>query len=178
MKRMFTAAALFAAFGIAGVASAQQGGPTADLTPYNVTVRGGVAIPLDSRLTDVGRTLIDLGVEYQLNNSLLKTGETFFSLDYLATNLRFQHGSVIPFMINQRFYLSQPVGDDYRRNYWFIGAGVSFIDISSSDTAIGLRGGFGAELSEHVVAELAGYISDRASGVRANAVTISLGYRF
>lgn len=174
MRRIITVAAMLAAIGITGVAAAQS--PTApDLTPVNVTFRGGVALPLDSRLTDVGNTLLDLGAEYMLPTPWIRGGETFFSLDYFTQGLN-GRGSVIPFMVNQRWY--QGDENQVRRRYFFLGAGVAFIDVNRSNTAIGIRGGIGQELSDHVVAEIAGYLSDRAGGARANAVTFSLGYRF
>lgn len=174
MRRTLNAVAAIAAFSIAGVASA-QGGVTQDLTPVNVTVRLGVALPLDSALTDVGSTLIDLGAEYTIPTPLIKGGETYLSVDYWAKGIRGDKGSVVPLFLNQRWY--RP-GNQIRRGYLFLGAGVDFIDTTSSNTAVGLRGGIGQELGEHIIAEVSGWLSDRAGNARANAVTFSLGYRF
>jgi hypothetical protein len=174
MRRITTIAATIAAIGITSVAAAQS--PTSpELTPVNITIRGGIVLPLDSKLTDVGNTLLDLGAEYTLPTPLIKGGETFFSVDYWTKGLG-GHGSVIPLMINQRWF--QGTDSQIRRRYFFVGAGVAFVDVTRSNTAIGVRGGIGQELSDHVVAEIAGYLSDRAGGARANAVTFSLGYRF
>lgn len=174
MRRMFTAAAAIAAFGVAGVASAQSNAP--DLTPTAVTFRAGVSLPLDDKLTDVGNSLINLGLEYIPSKSLIKGGETFYSLDYFAASFQGDRGTVMPLMINQRWYNGGP--DVFRRSYLFLGVGVAFIDVTNSGTAVAVRGGYGQELSDHIIAEIAGYISDKAGGARANAVTVCLGYRF
>ncbi|AIE84960.1 hypothetical protein [Fimbriimonas ginsengisoli] len=174
MRKIYTVAATIAAIGIAGVAAAQS--PTQpDLTPVNITVRAGIALPLDSALTNVGNTLLDLGVEYMIPTSLVKGSETFISLDYWTKGFN-GNGNVIPLMVNQRWY--QGGADVLKRRYFFLGAGVAFVDVNRSNTAIGIRGGIGQELGEHIVAEIAGYLSDRAGGARANAITFSLGYRF
>jgi len=175
MRRMFIAAATVAALGIAGAAAAQS--PTqSDLTPVNVTIRGGATIPLDSELTNLGNTLLDLGVEYQLPESLFgKLGETFVSLDYWGKGITFGQGSVVPLMLNQRWYVG---GTQRQRSYFFLGAGVAFVDVASSNSAVGLRGGIGQELGDHIIGEIAGYISDRAGNARANAVTFCVGYRW
>jgi len=171
---MFTVAATVAAFGIVGVAAAQSSN-SPDLTPTGVTVRLGASIPLDSSLTNLGNTLLDFGAEYTIPTPLIKGGETFLSVDYWGRNLNFGQGSVVPLFINQRWYTGST---ETKRTYFFLGAGIDFIDVVSSNTALGLRGGFGEELGEHIIAEVAGYISDRAGGARANAVTFSIGYRF
>lgn len=175
MRIMFTTAAVCAAIGISGVAAAQTNQPL-DLTPTGVTVRAGVALPFDSSLTDVGNTLINIGVEYQPGNSLLKGSDTFYSVDLFTPSIRLDRGTVVPVAINQRWYHGGP--DVFRRGYVFAGVGPTFIDVDKSRIALGGRVGIGQELGEHVVAEIAGYISDKAGGARANSITFNLGYRF
>lgn len=171
--RIITAAAVLAALGTAGAASAQT--KTIDLTPVGVTVRGGVVLPLDSTLESLGNSLIGIGLEYQLNRSYLPKGETFVALDYFSPRVAGDKGSVFPLTINQRWYTDE---NALRRRYYFLGIGASFIDIVNAETAIGIRGGFGAELGDRLIAEVAGYLSDKAGGARANAVGVYLGYRF
>lgn len=175
MRRMFTVAATVAAFGIAGVAAAQS--PTqGDLTPVGVTVRGGVTLPLDSTLTNLGNTLLDLGADYVLPESLIKGGgDTFFSIDYWGKGISFGQGSVIPLMINQRWYTG---GTPLRRSYFFVGVGMAFVDVDTSNSAVGARAGIGQELGEHIIAEISGFVSDKAGDAHANAVTFSIGYKF
>ena len=171
--RIITAAAVLAALGTAGAASAQTS--TIDLTPVGISVRGGVVLPLDSALEGLGTSLIGLGVEYQLPTSYLRTGETYFALDYFRARVAGDKGSVFALTINQRWYQNPEAA---RRNYYFLGIGPTLIDIVSSDTALGVRGGFGAELGDRIVAEVAGFLSDKAGGARGNAVGLYLGYRF
>lgn len=174
MRRIFTATAVAAALGIFGGASAQT--PTRDLTPVAVTFRAGVCLPLDTKLTDAGNSLANLGVEYIPMTPLLKGGETFYSLDYFGNGFHGNHGTVYTIAVNQRWYNGGP--DQFRRSYLFLGIGAAVIDVTKSSTTVAIRGGYGQELGEHVIAEIAGYLSDRAAGARANAVTFSLGYRF
>jgi len=176
MRRIISAAATIAAFGIVGSASAQTSLSSTDLTPTAVTFRGGVCLPLDQTLTDVANSLVDLGVEYVPSSSLIKGGETFYSLDYFSTGFHGSKGTVWTGAINQRWYHGGP--DAYRRSYLFLGIGGSVLDVNTSGTAFAVRGGYGQELGEHIIAEVAGYISDRAGGARANSVTFSLGYPF
>jgi hypothetical protein len=172
--RIITAAAVLAAFGIAGAASAQT--RTLDLQPVGVSVRGGVVLPLDNQLEDLGTSLIGLGVEYTLPQPLIRSGgETFLSLDYIAAKIGGDKGSVFPLAINQRWYTDESA---IRRSYYFFGVGATFLDLDRAETTIGIRGGFGTELGDRIFAEVAGFLSDKAGGARANGLGLYLGYRF
>jgi hypothetical protein len=173
MRKSLTVAALVAAFGVASVASAQTS--TSELYPYGITLRGGVAVPIDRTLTNVASALMDIGVEYDLRTPLLKNGESYFSLDYWFKGFGGSGGgSVMPFMINHRVYTSVA---DYR-SYFFFGVGAAFMNVNGNGTALAARGGVGQELGPRVIAEIAAYLSDRAGGARANAITFNIGYRF
>ena len=171
--RIYNVAAVLAALGIAGAASAQT--KTLDLAPVGISIRGGVVLPLDSTLENLGNSLIGLGLEYQLPTSYLKKGETFLALDYFAAQIGGGKGAVFPLSINQRWYQDEEAA---RRTYYFVGIGATFIDVTSAGTAIGVRGGFGTELGDRIFAEVAGYVSDKVGGARGNAVGLYLGYRF
>lgn len=175
MRSLLKCAALSAIVGGAAIASAQTARPL-DFIPYGMTIRGGVAVPLDSSLTNLDNVLINIGLEYQLPQSLFRSGESYFSLDFWTASLDFTKGSIFPLMINHREYMT---GDIWgQRTYWFAGAGVAFIDVVSSTTAVAARLGVGKELGERIIFEGAVTITDRQSGVRANALTFNLGYRF
>ena len=179
MRRSLKTVAALAALGISVVASAQlSSSPPVDFTPTNVSVKAGLALPLDSSLTNVAKTFIALGVEYQLPTSLVKGSETYLDLEWFTKSFQGERTNVLPFTINQRFYTgSESIPG--QRKYVFVGAGVSFVDIGSSDTVISARAGFGAELSEQIFGEVAGYIGDQTgSGIKPNAVSFFLGYRF
>ena len=172
--RKFTAAALVAAFGACGIASAQSSS-TADLYPSGLTLRGGVAIPLDSSLTNVGSALGNIGVEFYIR-PLLSNGETYVAADWFfrAFGNRGGSGNVFPITVNHRVFTS----DNEYRSYYFFGVGASFISVNGNGTAITGRFGVGQELGRAVVAEIAGLLSDRAGGARANAITFNVGYKF
>jgi hypothetical protein len=173
MRKTLNLAAMVAAFGIAGAAVAQRN--DADLYPYGITLRGGVAVPIDKNLTNVASALANIGVEYDLRTPLLKNGETYLTFDYFFKGFGGNGGgSVMPIMINQRMYTSQL---DYR-SYFFFGIGAAFINVNGSGTALAARGGVGQELGPRTIAEIAAYISDRAGGARATAITFNIGYRF
>ena len=170
MRKFWSLAATLAALGFANVAQAQE-----DYTPVNVAIRAGVALPLDNSLADFGSPLIALGVEYQFPRSWLSSGDTYMSLDYLASSTQFDKG-VFPLCVNQRFYLSNAkLG---RRTYAFLGVGGADINVNSSNFALAARGGVGADLGDAIFFEVAGLLTDRVQGVSADSVAFYLGYRF
>ena len=177
MRKTLLASTVIAALGVCGLASAQATGNTApDTYPYGITVRGGVAIPADSSLSDAGNVLGNLGLEYTLAKSLLATGDTYFALDYFFRGFGGgdSDGSAVPFTLNQRFY----TGNKEFRSYFFVGVGATYITTNMGNgTAITLRGGVGQELGPRVIAEIGAYVSDKAAGARANAFTFNVGYR-
>jgi hypothetical protein len=119
--------------------------------------------------------LIDVGVEYQMPNSFLPSGETYFSLDYMAASWNGEKGSNFPFAINERFYSHGYYG---HRSYIYLGIGIDFMDVTSSNTVIAARGGLGEELGERIFTEVGANVGDKRDGVAPDAITASLGYRF
>jgi hypothetical protein len=176
MRRNNAIAVLAAAFGLSVAASAQNSPGQLDLTPYNIAVRAGVALPFDTGLSNYGNPLMDLGVEYTLPHSLLEFGQTYVSLDYFANNLSFADG-VLPICLNQRFLIRRIPGSA-RRTYGFIGIGGADIAIGKANFVPAARAGVGADLGDAIFFEIAGTVSDIGQTARADAVTFSLGYRF
>ena len=174
MRKIILAGATLTAISVSAIAGAQSQ-TMIDTSPNNITIRGGVALPVDQSLSNVSNTFIDIGVEYLFNASLVKGGETYLSVDGFFNN--FNGVTAYPVAINQRFFTgTNPAG---RRSYYFIGLGVTWTDVSDKTyNAVSARGGIGIELGQNIIAELTGYISNSAGGTRANAVTINLGYRF
>ena len=174
MRTTISAAAILAALSLAGVANAQSNS-TIDASPNNITIRVGVALPIDQSLSNVSNTFSNIGIEYLFNSSLIKGGDTYLSVDGFFKD--FSSVTAYPVAINQRFYTGKSA--EGRRSYYFVGLGVTWTDVSSTTyNAISARGGIGTELGPNIIAELTGYISDAAGGTRANAITINLGYRF
>jgi len=168
-------AVLFGTLAITGIAAAASGNAI-DATPTGLSLRGGVAFPIDGSYSRGQSALINLGLEFELPTPLLSGGETFISLDYQTKGFQGDRGSVFPLCINQRFYgKGRPEGN---RTFGFLGFGVAFVDYTSSTAVVAFRGGFGAELSQNVFVETELTIAEAASGLRPNSIGICVGYRF
>ena len=175
MRNVLTIAA--AALGVATASNAfgQTQDPDA-LIPVNISVRFGVGLPLDNDLRDISPALFALGVEYKIEKSLLRSGETYFALDFFKGD-RSDNGYVIPFTLNQRLY-TREVGDG-RRTYVFFGAGIGFLKGTEDWTQVFVgRGGVGAELGERIYLEGALTLSDKKKNIGATNIGLYLGYRF
>ena len=169
-----TVSAIVAALGVTAIAGAQQ--QLSDYAPANVSVRIGGAFPIEQSLSNVTSNLIALGFEYQLPRSLFAGGDTYIALDWWTRSFLSTSDRVSPLTLNQRFYGGSRGHN--RRTYSFIGAGIAFVDFGASDQSFCFRGGFGVELGEATFGEFAAVIGDKAAGVRPNAITFSVGYRF
>ena len=174
MRNVLTIAAAALGVATATTASAQTQDPDA-LIPVNISFRLGIGLPIDDKLRDVSSTFLTAGIEYKIDNSLLRSGQTYFSLDFFKGSTD-DEGYVIPFTINQRFFTRQI--SDGRRTYAFVGLGVAFIKGDHWDQAIAARGGLGAELGDKIFAEGALTITDKANGISGNLISLSIGYRF
>lgn len=174
MRNVLTIAA--AALGVATASNAfgQTQDPDA-LIPVNISVRLGLGLPLDNSLRDQSSLLGAFGLEYRIDNSLLRTGETYFALDFFKGD-RTDNGYIIPFTINQRFYTRQVA--DGRRTYAFVGAGIGFLKGDSWTQTFIVRGGLGAELGERIFLEGALTLGDKRENISANNIGLYLGYRF
>jgi hypothetical protein len=167
MKKAIFAA--MAALGIVGSAAAQG-------YPYNFSVRGGVVFPIDRSYSNISSSFFGLGAEYTLDTSFIKGGETFLSLDYISKTLGRDKGSVLPFAINQRFFLgNQTFG---ARSYYYIGLGGAVVDFNGSDTVLGARFGVGRELNTQFFTEATLFVNDKSNGLRTTSFGLYLGFRF
>lgn len=175
MRNLLTIAAASLGVATASNAFAQTQDPDA-LIPVNISIRAGIALPIDNSLRQFSSSLFALGAEYQLDHSLLRSGQTYFALDFFKGD-RSDTGYVIPFTINQRFFARQLTGG--RRTYFFLGAGIGFLkgDDNWTQTFIG-RGGVGAELGERIYLEAALTLGDKRKDISANNVGFYVGYRF
>jgi hypothetical protein len=161
---------VLAALGASAFATAQIEEPT------NLSLRLGWAYPIDNATRDATRNLIGVGADYYFQRSLLGNGETTLSVDWLGKSGSGAKGNIFPIMLNQRWYNN--VSDEMRRTYFFLGAGVAIVDVTSTDTVLAGRAGFGIELSEHLFGEATLIHSDAAGGARATSVGFYIGYRF
>ena len=179
MRRFIKGAAIAAAIGVGAAGFGQS--TTNDYTPTNLSLRIGAAWPLDDNLSDISDVLFAAGVDWRLDRPFFAGGETYFSLDWFGRSTSGQNGNVFPVCINHKWFTSgtglQTAED--RRTYFFAGVGAFFVDVGSSDTVIGARGGLGLELGPYFFAEVAGYISDKTStSVRGPAIAAYVGYKF
>lgn len=172
MKRTLWLAAL----GLAAVAPAVQQDTFG--YPSNLSLRLGWVYPIDSVTRDNSRSLIGVGAEYFLDRSLLEGGETTISFDWLGKSGSGAKGNLFPIMLNQRFYTSEGTGYGTERTYWYVGAGVTFIDVTNSDTVLTVGTGFGKELGQNIFGEVRFLYSDSGGGARATSVGAYIGYRF
>jgi len=168
--------AIAALVGVCSSAFAQNESNILDAYPYGISIRGGIAFPFDTNYSDKANSLIALGGDYTLKRSLVHGGESFISLDYLVKDFQGGRGTVFPLAINQKWFTGH-VGES-GRSYYFLGAGVSFVDYGSSNTVVSGRAGIGAELGEKIFIEATLFFGDRAQSIRPNAVGAYLGYRF
>ncbi len=177
MRRILISAAAATALGVSATASAQTNYPGTSYTPTNISVKAGVGIPLDSSLSNVVTTFVAVGGEFQLPTPLIKGGDTFFNVDWFTKSL----SGVPSFLnvgINQRFYIGSDTALGHRK-YAFLGVGLDFLNITTSDNVIAGRAGLGAELGENIFTEAAFYVGDKSSnGIHPNVVGVFVGYRF
>jgi hypothetical protein len=181
MRRTILLAAMAAALGVSGVASAQNSGSSVDATPTNFTFRGGLVFPMDSGLRDVADLWGGVGVDYLFPTQLIRGGsQTYLSADWFIRGTGGGRGNVWPIALNQRFYAGQGIYNREFRNYFFVGAGVAILDFSKSSTKFLMRGGVGTELGPNIIAEATLTLTDKdnSTGIRGNAIGVYLGYRF
>ncbi len=167
MKRMIVLAALCTA---ATLSFAQVEAPS------NLTFRLGFVLPIDSSLRDAAKSFIGVGLDFYPNFTLVKGSESVLSLDWIGKSGSGSKGNIFPIMFNQKF--NSGSGDVKSKSYFFVGAGVAFIDVTSQSTVLAARLGFGAELGSHLIGETALYYSDAVDGVHITSLGFYLGYRF
>ncbi len=146
-------------------------------TPTNLALRLGYAYPLDNATRDVVKNFIGVGFDYFFDKSLLQGGETYLSVDWLGKSGNGDKGNAFPIFINQRWY-NPGSNEDQNRSYFFLGAGIAVVDVTSTKTVLAGRAGFGTEFSEHLFGELNLILSDNANGARATSAGVYIGYRF
>lgn len=179
MKRLMYGALVVAAVSAAGIASAQDTKPT--LEPVNatgLTFRAGGFVPIDSNLRHVSDTFVGVGLDYTFTHQFIANSDTYLSVDWFSKNFTGSKGNITPVCLNQRFYKGKS-RYGAGRAYYFLGVGITFIDVADAKSTLGFRGGIGAELGPNIVAEVAGYTSGKDDGgVAATGVGVYLGYQF
>lgn len=170
MKRLCI---LAAGLGLATVAGAQM----QDITPTNLSVRVGIAYPLDDGTRSVTKTLLGVGVDYYFPLRYIRDSDTFISIDWLGKSGSGAKGNIFPILLNQKWYSANQTYFG-TRSYGFVGVGIAVVDVFSTKTTIAARFGFGVELGPNMFTEAAFVFSDNANGAKANSVGAYFGYRF
>lgn len=146
-----------------------------DPTPYHYNFRIGVAFPSDGVLTDLDDNWVALGIDYNFGTSVLRTGNSFFSVDYIAPEFTHSGERLWPIMFGNRFFSG---AEDEAKSYFLAGLGAIVIDAGDGDwTAGGLLGG-GFNLGPNVLLEGRYTFGSKANGINPSAFGIYLGYRF
>ena len=143
-----------------------------------VSLRLGVAFPLDNTLSSVNDSFINVGLEFQAPTSFAKGTDNYFALDYYAKSIGVSgHGTVIPITYNVRF--NSKAGAS-RQTYAFGGIGMAIVDLLGPvDTVLCVRGGFGMNISDHSFIEATGTFSAATNSSGSfNTIGLNIGYRF
>lgn len=174
MKKITTAALLMGAIGASAFA---QGTGGFDPTPYGFGFRIGAAFPTDGALRDVDNNWVSLGIDYNIDVSILRTGNSFLSVDMVSRNFGGGGGTIWNLMLGNRFYGNASAGG--YNMYFIAGIGAVAVDIDT-ETEYKFGGVFGAglELGPHLYAEGRFTISEKANGVNPGFFGLYLGYKF
>lgn len=186
MKKLWILAMTAAALGASSVASAQFGqAPNNDQGYF--TLRAGAFIPLDSNLRDVTNWLAAAGFDYTFPYHFGNNGEAFLSVDWLGKTTSGGRFNAFPICINGRFYLNSTgrtvnnaTNGQATQSYVFLGLGAFYFDMSPTTWRFGGRGGFGVDLNNNWLVEVAAYVSSGTSGtnIHASAIGAYVGYKF
>ena len=171
---MKTTLVALAALMITGAAFAA----TDDVGMNGVSLRLGVAFPLDNTLSGVNDSFTSIGLEFQAPSSFARNTDNYLAIDYFSKSIgTFGKGSVIPVTYNIRIY--QRSGTT-RQTYAFGGVGFAVVDLlGPTDTVFCVRGGLGMNISDHSFVEAAGTFSAATNSSGSfNTIGIYAGYRF
>lgn len=171
---MIKKVSVLAAVGMSALSCAQSG--LLD-EPTNIAFRIGYVYPVDNVMRNISNSYIGVGVDlFPSGFTLIHGAETSISFDWFGKSGSGAKGNAFPVLINQRWY-SDDNGSG--RSYFFVGAGVAFIDLVNSDTVLAGRIGYGKEFGQNTFGELTFNYSDGATGGgRATALSFHFGYRF
>lgn len=166
------------ALAMCALASAQA--PSEDLgaAARGFGFRVGAYFPADNKLRDVATTWTDFGIDFDLDQSLIKNGTTYFSADWTSKGL-FGAEHFLAATVNQRFYGGSKRYSAGGAPYFFLGFGVAWTDDrgSTGNTWVA-RGGVGTELSNGWFLEAQGLVSPKVNNATLSGVAVSFGFRF
>lgn len=158
--------------------AAAQGAGLGDITPYGWSIRGGVALPLDSNLRSFSNSFTGVGIDYPLPYSILKNATTYLSVDWITKSFKGNRDQLFPINLNVKFNVGN--GEEGARMYAFAGIGGTIFNLSTSKVVLGGRVGLGADFNANWFGEATLFFSDRLEGTSIKNTTVGLyvGYRF
>lgn len=172
MKKLIAAAMLASC--VAGSAFAQA--REFDPTPHGFSFRLGAAWPQDGDLRGDRESWAALGVDYNIQTSILRTGDSFLSLDYINSDFGGGGDAIVPIMLGNRFYSGDM--DMNNRSYFLFGLGAVVFQGDDNEVNFGGILGGGVNMGEHLFFEGRFNFSAKVEGVSTNAFGLYVGYRF
>jgi hypothetical protein len=175
MKRILMA---LCALSICGVASAQYDDELAN-SAVGFSLRIGGYFPADDALRDIESTFINVGLEYELERSWMRNGQTFVAAEWIASEIM-GGDHVLNVTFNQRIYTKNQRFAAGGSPYFFAGLGGQWTHIpgTNDETTWVIRGGLGSEFQGNYFIEVGGYFSPDTNGFNTSGICASLGYRF
>jgi hypothetical protein len=176
MTRVLVALAIL---GVGALASAQDTPGDLSSAAVGFGFRLGGFFPADNKVRDVKSSFLDVGLEYELEKSLLANGTSYIAGDWISsTFLGGQH--IATLSINQRIYTKNERFAAGGSAYFYAGVGAQWLHVagSTSSTTWLLRGGIGSEFKGNYFLEVGGQFSPKVSGVNGSGISASVGYRF
>jgi hypothetical protein len=175
MKKLLSAALLTGALTVsafAATSSTSSQNKQWDVTPYGYNFRVGVAFMSDDALND-DENWFSLGVDWNIEKSILNTGNSFLSIDFITQNFDGDGGTIWPVMLNNRFF----TGDG--NTYLIAGIGGMVVDLEGeAEFVLGGRLGAGVNFGEHLFLNGWYNFSRKVDGVNPSHLGVYLGYRF
>lgn len=167
--------ALFALILVLGAAAPAQ-------TPLEeglLRARFGAFFPAEDEFQALSDNWFSFGLTYEIPYSLIGVGTTELSLDFYLRDLRGSRGTVTSLIYNQVF--AQSAGDETYSIRLRLGVGLYAVDaIGPSKNLIGARVGVTFQFDPAFSLEANYDFTDRfgSPGVRANGLSVMLGYQF
>jgi len=180
MKRSIKVIAVLALAAGSVVAFGQT--TTDSLVPSGVTIRIGGGFGVDESLNSYASGYYGAGLDFGFGRGLLPGAETYYSVDMLWGARESFNQSVIPLLIDQRFYTDKGGGDNsfgQTRLYFNLGLGATYYNIGGSDIKPSGKLGVGLEFTQTIIGEADLYLAQRSKDdVTANLLGFYVGYKF
>jgi hypothetical protein len=180
MRNSFLAATALGATVLSASAFGQVSHTPVDATPYNMSFKGTLYLPIDDALRDIDNWFIGGGLEYLFPTQIIRGSETFLELDAFLHTTSSSNLTIIPLTINQRFW-GKPGSSLFGgtgRTFFYVGVGATWFDPFGQAKLTG-HFGIGSELGPRTYTEASLFVAESDNrGFRNTGLTFSIGYRF